>query len=106
MGTLNQGIEELVIRTFPDDHRMLPVAECESNLRQFNTDGSVLMGGGGGNYIGIFQIGIQWVDLASSMEMDVYTIEGNVAFARWLYNSEILGRGQPLWRQWECALKI
>jgi len=85
---------------------MLEIAECESNFRQFKEDGSVLMGGGGGNYIGVFQIGRQWVSLAKSMGMDVYTLEGNVAFAKYLYDQEIVGRGQELYQQWECALYI
>lgn len=104
--TSSEAISALILQTFPDSPVMLEVAKCESRLRQFNEDGTVLMGGGGGNYIGIFQIGIQWVDDAQKLDIDVYTVEGNVQFARYLYDSEIIGRGQPLWRQWECALLI
>lgn len=102
MSDVRAEIEEV----FGRGHIMLQIADCESNLRQFKADGSVLMGGGGGNYIGVFQIGKQWVSRAKDMGMDVYTLEGNVAFAKWLYTEEIEIRGQPLWKQWECALYI
>lgn len=100
-----EAIQRLVETEFGVGHVMVEIARCESSLRQYE-GGKVLMGGGGGNYIGIFQIGRQWVNKAASLGFDVYTPEGNVGFAKWLYNAEIVERGQPLWRQWECALYI
>jgi len=94
------GFSALILETFPDAPYMLDVARCESSVRQYLPSGEVLMGGGGGNYIGIFQIGSQWVSRAKSMGMDVYTPEGNIAFARFLFDDS--GPSS----QWECFHKI
>lgn len=90
------SIEDMVAAAFPDAPYMVAIARCESHLRQYSAPGVVLMGGGGGNYIGIFQIGRQWVPTAREMGLDVYTPEGNIAFARYLFDE--YGASS----QWEC----
>lgn len=99
-------IPERIESIFGKDSEMLQIADCESSTRQFSASGEVLRGGSGNKYIGIFQIGEFWKQKAESMGMDIYTIDGNIAFAKFLYDEEIIKRGEPLWTQWECALYI
>ena len=63
---------------------MLRIAECESNSKQFNNDGSVLISPT--NDVGLFQLNIHshksnWERLG----IDVYTLEGNIKYAMLLY---------------------
>ena len=78
--------EQMVREYFADIPEMIPVAKCESSFRQFNDDGSYLVGHG--LYIGIFQIAEKiHAEYAKSLGMDIYTAEGNMAYARRLYES-------------------
>lgn len=85
----NAGIEAKVRTLFADDPVMVAVAKCESGYREFNDDGSVLYGGGGDGYVGVFQIGEQLHDrTARALGFDIHTIEGNLGYARHLYDEQ------------------
>lgn len=65
---------------------MLKVAFCESGLKQFNSDGTVVENNTSHD-VGIFQINLKYHLLdAEKMGIDIYTAEGNVKFAKVLYN--------------------
>lgn len=84
----NAGIEARVREVFADAPVMADVARCESGFRQFGPDGKVLRGGAGKGYLGVFQIGekIHYAH-ALGLGMDVMTVEGNLAYARRLYDA-------------------
>ena len=84
----NVGIPAQVSAYFPNDPIMVAIARCESRFRQFNSAGTPLDGGSGG-MIGIFQIssGVHTAR-AKSMGMNIYTIDGNLAYAKYLYQQE------------------
>jgi hypothetical protein len=88
-------VEAAVREVFADALDMVPIAKCESGFRQFTANGDVLRGGAGGGYIGVFQIG---EDLhaapAAAQGMDIYTLAGNLAYARVLYDQS----GTRPWR--------
>jgi hypothetical protein len=94
---LNAGVEARVAEAFADAPEMLPIAKCESGIRQFAPDGSVLRGGPGGRYVGIFQIDqplhATW---AASLGFDILTVDGNIGYARHLYDA----KGT---KPWGCA---
>jgi len=94
----NAGVEERVRAAFADAPDMIAIAKCESGFRQFSPDGTVLYGGSGKAYIGIFQIG-QRLHLgpAAAMGLDIMTVEGNIAYARHLFSRS----GTVPWR--ECV---
>jgi len=95
---LNDGIADAVRAAFPDDPVMHAVAKCESGYRQFNVDGSVLRGGAGKGYVGVFQIGESLhAAYAASLGYDIMTVEGNIAYAKHLYGQ----RGSAPWK--ECV---
>lgn len=81
--------EETVRTTFADTPVMIEIARCESKFTQFTQIGEPLHGGYQSKMIGVFQI---YEDIhavyAKSLGMDITTLEGNIAYARFLYNSE------------------
>src|SRR5262245_3119490 len=73
----NAGIRAKVEAAFADAPTMVAVAKCESGYRQFNADGTVLHGGYGKQYVGIFQIGLALHKEAGLKKgMDIMTVEG------------------------------
>lgn len=90
-------VEAAVREFFPDNPEMIAIAKCESGFRQFNSDGTVLRGSG--IYIGIFQIDENiHAAYAKSLGMDIFTVEGNLAYAK-----HLLGTSGT--RPWGCAPK-
>lgn len=82
----NADVETRVRASFPDMPAMVGIAKCESGFRQFNVDGTPLRGGGNKQYIGIFQIDeIIHFAKAQGMAYDIYSTDGNIAYARYLY---------------------
>jgi len=80
-------VEAAVREAFADAPAMIAIAKCESGFRQFDANGNVLRGGTGGGYIGVFQIGESLhAQPAADQGMDIYTLEGNLAYAQVLYD--------------------
>ncbi|MFA6410901.1 MAG: peptidoglycan-binding protein [Candidatus Buchananbacteria bacterium] len=76
--------EQQVRTYFADIPAMISIAKCESGFRQYNNDGTPLLGSN--LYIGIFQIDKKiHTKIAADMGMDIYTVEGNLAYAKYLY---------------------
>lgn len=87
--SVNDGIENILRERFSDAPIMVEIARCESEFRQYDASGIALSGGTGGNMIGVFQINAPvHSDFARDIGMDVYTLDGNVNYARYLYDSE------------------
>ncbi len=83
---LNAGVEANVRAVFSDVPEMITVAKCESGFRQFAPDGSVLRGGTSKGYLGVFQISERlYKERAAVLSHDIETIDGNIAYARYLY---------------------
>jgi peptidoglycan hydrolase-like protein with peptidoglycan-binding domain len=80
-------VEKLVRIYYADIPSMVAAAKCESMYRQFNASGGVLYGGWGGSMIGVFQISSIHVGEAAALGMDIKTLEGNLAYARHLYDA-------------------
>lgn len=65
------------------------MAFCESTLRQFSEDGDVLRGIVNPKDVGVFQINERFhLDKSISLDMDIYTTEGNIEYAMWLMENE------------------
>ncbi|MBI5456953.1 peptidoglycan-binding protein [Candidatus Kaiserbacteria bacterium] len=85
----NDGIEAKVREYFPGIDVMADIARCESRFRQYTDAGNPLHGGYGGAMIGVFQIHeTVHAKYAQSLGMDIYTLEGNLAYAKRLYEKE------------------
>lgn len=90
----NAEVEAKVREYFADIPVMIDVAKCETNFRQFKADDSTLHDATG-TYVGVYQIDekLHFMN-AWGLNMNLYTLEGNMAYARHLYNS----KGSAPWR--------
>jgi len=74
---------------FRDTPLLEKIAWCESKFKQFNKDGSVLKGKITPEDIGIMQINEYYhKDTAKRLGYDIYSLEGNMQYAKWLYEKE------------------
>jgi hypothetical protein len=82
-------VENRVREYFSDFPVMIEIARCESTFRQHNADGSALYGGFNNGMIGVFQVyeRIHNSD-AQSLGFDLSSLEGNLQYARHLYNAQ------------------
>ena len=89
----NAGVADFVSWAFADVPDMITIAQCESGIRQYSSADVPLKGGG--RYIGIFQIDEQIHKAkAESLGFNIYTPEGNVGYARYMYG----GSGTNPWK--------
>jgi len=85
----NAAVEAAVREYFAATPVMIEIARCESKFRQFGAGGEALHGGMGSKMIGIFQIyGDIHAAYALNHDMDIDTVEGNMAYAKHLYDRE------------------
>lgn len=86
---LNVDVESKVREYFSDTPVMIEIARCESKFRQFTDSGNPLYGGYGAGMVGVFQI---YEDVhgafAKEKGMDIETLEGNLAYGKYLYERE------------------
>ncbi len=84
-----QTVEEYVREYFADIPVMIEVAKCESQFRQFNNKGEVLKNPTS-SAVGVFQIMASiHADFADEkLGLDVYNLQGNAAYARYLYEKQ------------------
>ncbi len=97
-------VEELVREYFKDNPELVAVAWCESRFRQFDGAGEIHRGIVNSNDIGVMQINTTYhAERAHSLGIDLYTLEGNMAYAKYLYESEGLqpwSASEPCWRKY------
>jgi hypothetical protein len=85
----SQTPQEYVADYFSDIPVMVDIASCESHFRQYDADGSVFRGTVNHGDVGIMQVNEYYhADIADKLGLDLYTIQGNVAYARYLYEKE------------------
>jgi hypothetical protein len=81
--------EEYVRQYFSDIPIMIQVAKCESRFRQLDKDGSIHRGVVNSADVGVMQINeFYHLDTAEKKDIDIYTLEGNTAYARDLYERQ------------------
>jgi hypothetical protein len=80
-------IEIKVRSVFTDVPVMIEIARCESSFRQFTDSGNVFYGSGG--MIGVFQFyEVIHSRTARTLGYDLATVDGNLGYARHLYERE------------------
>lgn len=81
-----ENVRRFVTDYFSDIPQLVKVAQCESRYRQLNKSGAVLRGEKNRYDVGVMQINeLYHAEDATEMGLDIYTLDGNVAFARQLY---------------------
>jgi hypothetical protein len=81
-----ETIQQKVENYFVDIPVMVKIAQCESNFRQYESNGNILRGVANRYDIGVMQINELYNgDTASKLGDNIWTVDGNLAFARHLY---------------------
>ena len=97
----NLTTEEAVKAYFHDIPVMTTVAFCESTFRHYDANGNVLRGVVNGSDVGVMQINTYYHgSTAKKLGLDLTTMEGNMAYARYLYEEQGTApwvHSQPCW---------
>src|SRR3989338_11461277 len=81
--------EQYVREYFKDDPILAEIAKCESTFRQFSSTGEVIKGRVNKRDVGVMQINKYYhLKSAEKLGYDLHTIEGNMAYAKALYDRE------------------
>lgn len=85
----SQTVEEYIRNYFADEPIMAEIAKCESQFRQFGKDGKVIQNPGS-SAVGVFQIMASIHDnfADDKLGLDIYSLQGNAAYARFIYDRE------------------
>lgn len=84
-----KSVEEYVREQFKDAPVMIDIARCESRFRQFDSHGKVLKNPTS-SAMGVFQImaSLHAEGAKKNLGHDIYSLEGNAAYARHLYEKQ------------------
>lgn len=103
----NADIESKVRLFFADTPIMAEVIKCESQFRQFNSDGSAFRGIVNNQDVGIAQVNEYYhAKRAKKLGIDIYTVDGNMAYAKLLYQEEGTdpwSSSAPCWKKSDVA---
>jgi hypothetical protein len=81
--------EKYIRQYFSDIPIMIQIAKCESRFRQLEPDGSIHRGDINSEDVGVMQINEHYhLDQSQEENYNIYTLEGNTAYARKLYEKE------------------
>ncbi len=84
-----QSIKEYVAQYFAKEPIMIAIAGCESHDHQYNIDGSVYRGQINNKDVGVMQINEYYQgNTAQKLGFNLYTLQGNVAYAHYLYEKQ------------------
>ncbi|HEY4508242.1 MAG TPA: hypothetical protein VJJ55_01130 [Candidatus Paceibacterota bacterium] len=82
-------LEEYVREYFEDTPVLAEIAKCESRFRHLGWNGAVLRGDTVPEDLGVMQINeFYHEERANALGVDLHTLDGNLAYAKWLYNKE------------------
>jgi hypothetical protein len=82
-------MEAYLRKEFADTPVLVDIARCESNFRHYDEDGMVVRGHAVPDDIGVMQINEHFQgSTAKKLGIDIYTLEGNVAYAKHLYEEQ------------------
>ena len=82
-------LEQYVNEYYKDEPILAEIARCESQFRHLGANGEVMRGEQNRSDIGVMQINeFYHADKAKELGMDLYSLNGNLSYARWLYEKE------------------
>ena len=83
------SFEQYVREYYADEPILAEIAKCESTFRHFLPNGEVIRGVINKGDVGVMQINEKYhKDMAAKLGFDLETIDGNLAYAKWLYSKE------------------
>jgi hypothetical protein len=105
-----QTVEQYVREYFSDTPIMIEVARCESRFKQFDNDGSIHRGVVNNLDLGVMQVNEYYHGkTAIKLGLNLYTIQGNVAYAKYLYEKEGTqpwSSSSPCWNKSKVAKEL
>lgn len=84
-----QTVQQYVETYFADTPVMIKIAGCESHFKQFDKTGSVVQNPNS-TAVGVFQImsSIHATAADENLGLDIYSLQGNAAYAKYLYEKQ------------------
>ena len=80
------SMEAYLKKEFADTPILVDIARCESSFHQFDNSGNVIRGRVNSADVGVMQINEAYhADTAKHLGIDLYTVEGNIEYAKHLY---------------------
>ena len=105
-----QTVEQYVRGYFAAEPIMVEIARCESRFKQFDNDGSIHRGVVNRSDLGVMQVNEYYHGtVADKLGLDLYTIQGNVAYAKYLYEKEGTApwlSSSPCWSKSKVAKEL
>lgn len=96
-------LETYVRDYFADNPVLAEIAKCESRFRHYDAYG-ILRGDYDRNDIGVMQINERYhAERAKKLGFDIKTLEGNLGYAKWLYEKEGLQPWASSGRCWKAG---
>ncbi len=90
--TLSQNPDTVgayVRQYYADTPILADIAWCESRMRQWNPDGTVFRGTTNHFDVGVMQVNeLYQGDKAEELDMNIYSLAGNLEYAKYLYDKE------------------
>lgn len=87
--TPSPTVEEYVNTYFENAPILAAIAECESHYRHFDEHGDIIRGRANSQDVGVMQINERFhLEAAVDLGYNLYSLEGNVAYAQYLYDEE------------------
>lgn len=84
-----KNVKRYVEDKFADKPILISIAKCESQYRQYDKNGNVLRGIENNLDVGVMQINEKYhLKDSKKLGYDIYTIEGNTAYAEYLYDKQ------------------
>lgn len=84
-----KAVEKYLREKFADTPLLVEIARCESTFSQFDKEGNVIRGIVNSKDVGVMQINERYhLETAIKLGFDLHTIEGNTAYAQYLYDKE------------------
>ena len=84
-----KSVEKYLREQYADTPILVEIARCESTFAQFDKDGNVIRGKVNSQDVGVMQINEKYhSDTAKVLGLDLHTIEGNVKYAKHLYEEQ------------------
>lgn len=109
-GPKKSEVETRVREYFADTPILIDIARCESTFRQTGPDGKILRGIVNPDDVGVMQINQYYHgDSSKRLGQDIMTLEGNMAYARHLY--EVYGAdpwsaSKPCWSKTSTTNRV
>ncbi len=99
--------KDIVIQYYKETPVLVEVAKCESSLTHFTASGEVLRGKVDNRDIGVMQINeFYHRKTAEKLGLDIETLEGNLAYGKYLYDKQGLQPWSASSKCWSKSLQV